>query len=273
MKKVAYSMLMRTFNSERILPVTLNLLEKQTISPIEHIFVDSGSTDRTLSILPGGSKIHRYVGSEFNFSNALNQGLEYVSTDYVLIISSHTSLCRFDAVEFALTLLTSDERIGAAYFDTEASGELRYKLINRSNFDGFNGLWNTCSIIRMSLLRHRAFNPEVFTAEDQEWAKWLFFSENKSTARISGAGMDNYTRNGHLVSFRNSLRKRLNEHVAIAYFANRKLLGWPNFARVAFRIVKPVPLPRLKERIFNLILLWRLLRCLFVKPKYKSRYF
>ena len=142
MKKVAYSMLMRTFNSERILPVTLNLLEKQTISPIEHIFVDSGSTDRTLSILPGGSKIHRYVGSEFNYSNALNQGLEYISTDYVLIISSHTSLCRFDAVEFALTLLTSDERIGAAYFDPEASGELRYELINRSNFDGFNGLWN-----------------------------------------------------------------------------------------------------------------------------------
>jgi glycosyltransferase involved in cell wall biosynthesis len=271
MRKVAYSMLMRTFNSEKTLPVTLRLLEKQTIPPIEYIFVDSGSTDRTLSILPDGSKIHRYVESEFNFSNALNQGLEHVSTNYVLIMSSHTLLCRFDAMAFALTLLTSDERIGAAYFDNEASGELRYKLIDRFNFDGFNGLWNACSIVRMSLLKRRAFRPEVFSSEDQEWAKWLFFSEDKATARISGAGMDNYTRNSQLV--KHSLTKRLNEHVAIAYFVNRKLLDWPNLARVAFRIAKPVPRVQLSERVFNLILFWRLLCCRFVTPKYKSKYF
>ncbi len=271
MNTTKYSVLIRTFNSEKVLPLTLEMLGKQTRPPSEYIFVDSGSTDSTLSILPCGSKIHRYLGSEFNFSQAINQGLEFVSTDYVLILSSHTSLCKFDAIEFAIAILNSDERIGAAYFDNEVSEELRYKLIDRFNFDGYNGLWNPCSIIRMSLLRRRAFIPEVFSAEDQEWAKWLFFSEGKATARISGAGMNNSTRNSHLA--KHSLLKRLNEHVAIAYFVNRKLLDWPNLARVAYRIVKPVPRLELRERFFNLILLWRLLNCLFISPKYKSKYF
>jgi glycosyltransferase involved in cell wall biosynthesis len=271
MDKISYSVIIRTFNSEKTLPATLESLSNQTIPPSMYIFVDSGSTDGTLGLFPKDSIYHSFIGKEFNYSESLNQGLEYVSTEYVLIFSSHTLLPKSNAIEFALDLLGSNERISAAYFDNEASGELRYKLIDKFNFDGFNGLWNPCSIIRMSLLRRRAFSPEVFSAEDQEWAKWLFFSEDKATARISGAGMNNSTMNSHLG--KHWLIKRLNEHVAIAYFVNRKLLYWPNLVRVAFRIVKPAPRIELRERIFNLMLLWRLLSCLFITPKYKSRYF
>jgi glycosyltransferase involved in cell wall biosynthesis len=271
MYKISYSVVIRTFNSEKVLPLTLEELGKQTVPPSEYIFVDSGSTDGTLSLFPRGSIIHRYVGSEFNYADALNQGLALVSSDYVLILSSHTTLCRPDAIEYALGLFMADERIGAAYFDNEATGELRYTRIDKINFDGFNGLWNPCSLIRMPLLRCRAFRPEVFASEDTEWAKWLIFSEGKVTAQISGAGMDNYTRNIHLG--KHALFKRLNEWVAIAYFVNRKLLAWPYLARVAYRVIKPVPRFMLSERFFNLLLLWRLLGCLFAPPKYKSRYF
>jgi glycosyltransferase involved in cell wall biosynthesis len=271
MDKINYAVVIRTFNSEKVLPLTLDELGKQTVPPSEYIFVDSGSTDGTVTLFPAGSKVHRYIGSEFNFAAALNQGLEYVSTDCVLILSSHTTLCRPDAIEYALGLFVADERIGAAYFDNESTGELRYTLIDKINFDGFNGLWNPCSLIRMPLLRRRAFRPEVFASEDTEWAKWLIFSEGKVTAQISGAGMDNYTRNVHLG--RHALFKRLNEWVAIAYFVNRKLLTWSYLARVAYRVIKPVPRFMLSERFFNLLLLWRLLGCLFTPPKYKSRYF
>jgi glycosyltransferase involved in cell wall biosynthesis len=270
MNKIIYSAVIRTFNSEKTLPFTLEALRNQTNPPHKYIFVDSGSTDRTLQILPEGAIIHYFAGEEFNYSKSLNQGLEFVSTDYVLIISSHTLLPKCSAIEFALDLLDSDESIGAAYFDYDKSGELRYALIDKNNFDGFNGLWNTCAVIKMALLKRRSFLPEVFAAEDQEWSTWLFHYEDKMIARISGAGMKH---NRDSNPKRHSLNKRLNEYVAIAYYSNRDLLKWINLVRVAFKVVRPMLPIDPKERFFNLLLLPRLLICHFVKPKYKSRYF
>jgi glycosyltransferase involved in cell wall biosynthesis len=265
-----YSVLIRTFNSEKTLPGTLDSLSRQTIPPTEYIFVDSGSTDRTRLLMPRGCKIHKYVGAEFNYSDALNQGLKYVSTEHVLILSSHTLLANDRAIEFALGVLKSNGRIAAAYFDNEKREALRCTFIDKHNFNGFNGLWNTCSLMKVALLKRRGFRPDVFSAEDQEWASWLFHCENKVIARISGAGMDNST-NPNLGKY--GLRKMLNEYIAVAYFSNRDLLGWFNIARVAFRVIKPLPPVNLRLRCFNGLLFLRLVACHFVKPKSKSRYF
>src|SRR5262245_44993042 len=210
MGEVRYSALVRTLNSEKTLPATLECLANQTIAPSEYVFVDSGSTDRTLNVLPHGSKIHKFVGHEFNHAAALNQGICHVSTSYVLIISSHTLLIKRDAVKFALDILEAHGRIGAAYF-VNNFGPLQYTVVDESCFNGWNGLWSTCALIRVDLLRRRGFRPEVFTAEDQEWASWLF-SHGKATARISGAGNVNISPSGHY------LKKYRNEYVSIAYF-------------------------------------------------------
>jgi glycosyltransferase involved in cell wall biosynthesis len=249
----------------------LDSLNRQTVLPKEYIFVDSGSTDLTRSLIPKGARILKYVGAEFNYADALNQGLKFVSTEIVLILSSHTLLANDKAIEFGLGVLGSDERIGAAYFDLEKREVLKCTFIGRHNFNGYNGLWNTCSLVKMALLKRRGFRPEVFSAEDQEWASWLFHCENKVVARISGAGMDNRT-NPNLVKYY-GLRKRLNENVAIAYFSNRDLLGWFNIARVAFQAVKPLPPFNVRERVFNGLLFLRLVACHFAKPKSKSKYF
>ncbi|MGZ3607237.1 MAG: glycosyltransferase family A protein [Syntrophales bacterium] len=270
MNNIKYSALIRTFNSEKTLLSTLDSLANQSLQPNEYIFVDSGSVDGTFNLLPQGSIIHKFIGSEFNYSEALNQGIKHVSTDYVMIISSHTLLQNCNAIEYALNVLSLNETIGAAYFCLENTGELKYVLIDKNNFNGFNGLWNTCSIIKMDLLKRRSFRREVFAAEDQEWARWLFFCEEKAVARFSGSGMDN---SGNRNLAKHSLKKRLNEYVAIAYFVNRDLLGWFNLARIAFRVIKPVLSLSLIDRFFNLSLFFRLFSCHFFKPKYKSRYF
>jgi glycosyltransferase involved in cell wall biosynthesis len=192
--QVPYSSLIRTFNSASTLPDTLCSLARQTISPQEYIFVDSGSTDGTLTMLPHTSTLHRYVGNGFNFAEAINQGLRYVSTDYVLIISSHTKLTNTNAMEYALTLLSSTDSIGAVYFCDENAGGLRHTIIDKHIFDGFNGLWNTCSLIKVDLLRKRGFLPDVFSAEDQEWTRWLLNNTEKSIARIAGAGFKYYNK-------------------------------------------------------------------------------
>jgi glycosyltransferase involved in cell wall biosynthesis len=269
---IPYSALIRTFNSETTLPDTLRSLSTQTIPPGEYVFVDSGSTDGTLTVLPRPSKLLEFVGPEFNFSEALNQGIKHVSTDYVLIISSHTTLQNCNAIKYALTLLTSDDVVGAAYFSNESSKKIECTLIDRTNFNGFNGLWNTCALIKMELLKRRNFRQEVFSAEDQEWASWLLYSQHKVIARINGAGMDN-TKNNNRKAWRSRSRKRLNEYVAIAYFVNRRLLSVFNLFRIGGRVITPSLQVSLRERAFNLVLLLRLLACYFIKPKYRSKYF
>lgn len=223
--------------------------------------------DNTLQLLPLCSKVHHYIGTEFNYSESLNQGLQYVSTEYVLIISSHTSIRHNSAIEFALDLLTSDERIGACYFRPSDSETLTHKLIDKHNFNGYNGLWNTCSIIKVPLLKRRGFRPEVFSAEDQEWARWLFHDENMAIACISGAGVLNSNPR------HNRLRKRLNDNVSIAYYSNPELLSIANIMRTAFTVIKPNLPFALKNRFFYLLLFFRLLACHFFEPKSKSRYF
>ena len=262
-----YSVLIRTFNSAPTLPQTLVSLNRQSKPPRQYIFVDSGSTDQTLACIPPQSLVHRYVGKEFNYSEALNQGLRLVSTDYVMIISSHTELANREAVKYVLNFLKTNPGIGAAYFDTYNTGLLRHELINRHNFTGFNGLFNTCAVIKVSLLRKRMFRPEVFSAEDQEWAGWLFTAEDQAIARVSGAGMAvNNPR-------KDSLKKLLNEYVSVAYFTNRKLLAWRHIGSLLNHALKRGTGIGLAKRKFYLLLSFRLMLCHIIRPRGRSRYF
>jgi glycosyltransferase involved in cell wall biosynthesis len=262
-----YDALIRTFNSEPTLRVTLACLKQQINPPRQYIIVDSGSTDQTLACVPPGSLVHRYVGSEFNFSEAINQGLKLISSEYVMIISSHTELANREAASYVLNVLNSNPGIGAAYFYGDNTGSLRHELIDRHNFTGFNGLYNTCAVIKVSLLRKRMFRPEVFSAEDQEWAGWLFATEDQAIARVSGAGLViNNPR-------KDSLKKKLNEYVSVAYFTNRKLLAWSHIGSLLNHALKRGTGIGLAKRKFYLLLSFRLMLCHIFRPRGRSRYF
>jgi glycosyltransferase involved in cell wall biosynthesis len=257
MNPICYTALIRTCNSAQTLPKTLASLRAQATPPSAHVIVDSGSSDTTLGLVPEGAVVHRYVGEHFNYAEALNQGLNHVATDYVLIISAHTSLRKTDSLSYALHILSSDDRISAAYFCYEDAEALQFRLIDTGNFTGFNGLWNTCALIKTSLLMQRPFRTEVFAAEDQEWAHWLLYSQRKVIARISGGGLENENPK------RYSHAKRLNEYEAVARFTRPDLLNWPHLAEVTSQIVHPMGGLALRERFFNLKLMARLLACRF----------
>jgi glycosyltransferase involved in cell wall biosynthesis len=263
-----YTALIRTFNSAATLPSTIGCLMKQTRPPSGFVFVDSGSTDATLSLIPPNSVVHNFCG-EFNYAEALNQGLHYINTPYVLIVSSHTTLSNHKAIDYGLKLLEANDAVGASYFCWENSGELSHTLINRESFTGFNGLFNTCGLVRVDLLRERSFRREVFTAEDQEWARWLLVTKGGLTARISGAGFSYNNPKG------NPIRKRLNEYLSVAYNVKPELFRISNIVRVGLNAVKP-GLRRgisLSDRSYYLRLSAELLKCRFRRPKLKARYF
>lgn len=265
--KSGYCVLIRTFNSERTLPLTLSSLAKQSIKPVRIIVVDSGSTDNTLALLPANSIVHPYTGECFNFSAAINQGLAYVDTDYVVILSSHTLLERSCALEYAIRLLKDNQRIGAAYFSNEDTPEISHELINSALFTGSNGIWNTASVLRTILVRNRPFRPEVFSAEDAEWSRWLLEEKRLLIARINGSRQINL--NPH----HNSLKKLVNERLSLALFTKPERFRWRNVIRVGLGVIKPCRNRTLFERKVMLILFYRLILAHFFRPGHSSRYF
>lgn len=246
MKQASYQALIRTFNSVKTLGTTISSLASQSQPPINFIVVDSGSTDGTLGCVPESAVVHRYVGSSFNYSESINQGLPYVTAEYVLIISSHTALKNPAAIRYALDLLESNEDIGAAYFIPGEGARLDHTLVDQRSFDGFNGVFNTCGVYRASLLKERKFRTDVLYAEDQEWSRWLFDAKGMSIARITGGGMVYNNPLGYFPA------KRWGEYTSVALHAKPEMRRLLYIARVAYRVVKVFPWQPLSERLFNL---------------------
>lgn len=247
-----YTALIRTFNSEKTIGDTIRSLEAQSFPPTEYVIVDSGSTDSTLSLIPPNSTVINYVGSKFNYSSAINQGIELVTTDQVLIISSHTQIQHPSALQYALKRMEANLGIGAAYFCNEQSAQPAGTEVNAATFDGHNGIWNTSSLIRTDLVRLRPFRPEVFSAEDQEWSRWLLEKTPFTILRISGAGFKYERPDGYPTT------KRLDEHEAIAMFVNPGRITPAFLLRVGCRVVRPIS--SFEARWFNFLLFMRLVR-------------
>jgi glycosyltransferase involved in cell wall biosynthesis len=263
-----YTALIRTRDSIATIRRVLDGLEGQSLPPHAFVCVDDGSSDGTTEAFPHGAIIHPYQGEDFSFAAAINQGLAHVGTELVLIVSSHTWLLNSGALAYAARLLQHERSVAAVSFEPSDVGRLDHYLVDRSNFDGHNGLSNTCALVRMELLRERLFRVDVFSAEDQEWASWVYRERGLKTARVRGAGVVVQNR----PPGRGWENKRLNEEVCIAYFAKRDLMSARRLGSLAWSIVSPRGGFAPRERRFRLRLLWRLVLCHVRKPRGRSRY-
>lgn len=251
-----YSVLIRTYNSAGTLPSTLRSLQTQTVLPTQLVVVDSGSTDETLALLPPDTVVWRYEGPVYNYSSALNQGIRLVTEPEVLIISSHTVLRNPNSMEYGLEMLATWPQVGAAYFVDDTADVLSHQIIDVGSFDGKNGLWNTCAIVRTHLADQRPFRPEVFAAEDQEWATWLY-SRGMTTARISGGGMDN---SSNRLTRWQRWNKRLIEETAIALFVPVHGQSVPTPEDLVRRAFAPTAARPLSRRALDLVVAARVAR-------------
>jgi glycosyltransferase involved in cell wall biosynthesis len=164
------------------------------------LVVDSGSTDNTIQIAKDFEveyQSYRFIG-EFNYSRSLNQGFSCLETDYVFIISSHTILSDPMIASYMIHPLEEDENVIASYVvpsdEREPSLDVVSSRISRLNFNGWNGLWNTCALIRRSRWLDRNFSEFLWAAEDQEWAAW-WFSANPELTVVRYEGLSVANRN------------------------------------------------------------------------------
>ena len=93
MMKPLVSVIVPVFNVEKYLSKCLNSLVNQTLSEIEIIVVNDGSTDKSQTIIDDFArrypqKIFSFIKENGGLSDARNFGLQYANADFIGFIDS-----------------------------------------------------------------------------------------------------------------------------------------------------------------------------------------
>jgi glycosyltransferase involved in cell wall biosynthesis len=263
-----YDVVIRTFNSAGTISTVLQSLTAQTSRPSALIFVDSGSDDDTLALLPPDAVVVPYTADPYNYSDSINAGLVHVQAEYTLILSSHTAIANPEALRFGIGVLQDDPKIAAvAFSDPAVLPDMSVSITNPENFTGWNGAHNTSSLYRTDLITRFPFRSDVFAAEDIEWSKRMMDTRGMFIAHCLGCGQR------YLNPRKDSLRKRLNDHTAIAYFSVPSLRSPRNLARHLKHALVVALQGDFQEARFHALIAWQLAMTYLRKPRYPSRYY
>ncbi|MFN0075206.1 MAG: glycosyltransferase family 2 protein [Prosthecobacter sp.] len=189
--------LIRFKDSATTLPRVLERLQAQTIRPTVILGVDSGSSDGSAELIKaaGGEVISWHAA--YNHPAVINFGIQHLHTDFVLILSSHTTLEDDDALERMAGTL-EDPRVACVsakwdddpfYSDRIAWDELRTKGLKFCSIFS-----NSMGMIRRESWVVTPFDETLATAEDYAWAV-----EQVKRGRVCRRlGLHfNYQRSGH----------------------------------------------------------------------------
>lgn len=165
--------LIRFANSAATLPRVLAALRGQTCQPHEILGVANDSTDGSCDLLhDAGARVIEWSGP-YEHSKVLNFGMRHLTTDLVLVLSSHTVLESPDAIR-QLVAAFDDPLVACAsarwdddpyYSDAVTWDELLAKGLR------FGSIYsNSMGMIRRCLWEERSFDESLHSSEDYAWA-------------------------------------------------------------------------------------------------------
>jgi glycosyltransferase involved in cell wall biosynthesis len=191
------SIIIRCYNEEKHIGKLLSGIMQQTMTDIEIILVDSGSTDATLSIASRYPvKIVSIAPQEFSFGRSLNIGCRHATKDFIVIVSAHVYPI---AKDWLVKLLApfADEQISLTYGKQRGNEVTKYSehqifrrwFPERSNQNQTTPFCNNAnSAIRRSIWLHLPYNEELTGLEDLDWAKKAMFLGHR-ISYIADAGI------------------------------------------------------------------------------------
>jgi glycosyltransferase involved in cell wall biosynthesis len=171
-----------TFNSEASLKSAISSVEP-VVNEIKHVFIDGGSTDRTLEMLGAYRQRHSSVcvlqQNEKGLYQALNEALQFAIKDddvsHIGFLHSDDLLMDDVYPRYARAILASDADL--SYSDIcyhNASGDI-VRVWRSRNFSRFklNTGWmppHTSVVAKKQVYEdYGLFNPRFGTAADYEW--------------------------------------------------------------------------------------------------------
>lgn len=180
------STVIRTYNEAEFIGRLIQSLRNQQGCglDLEIVVVDSGSVDTTLDILKNlNVKVIKIAKSEFNYSKALNLGIDQINGELIVILSAHSIPFTSHWLE-KMVRHFEDENTAGVYCrqiprpDTNLLESMRIektfgedsKVFISDNYE-FPTFSNAASCVRRRAWeRHKFIN--LAAAEDREWSKW-----------------------------------------------------------------------------------------------------
>jgi glycosyltransferase involved in cell wall biosynthesis len=175
------SIVIRAYNEEKHIRKLLEGIRQQTIQDVEIILVDSGSTDRTISIAESfGARILHIPSAEFTFGRSLNLGIQAASREWIVIASAHVYPVYPDWLASLLypfadpgIALTYGKQRGPkmANFSEQQIYHQWYPEVNKPRQEtAFCN--NANAAIRKILWKKNPYDETLTGLEDLAWAKW-----------------------------------------------------------------------------------------------------
>ena len=175
------SIVIRAYNEEKHIGRLLEGIRQQTIKDVEIILVDSGSTDKTVSVAESfGARLVHIPSDEFTFGRSLNFGVQAATREFVIIASAHVYPVYPDWLESLLSPF-EDEHVALTYgkqrgYDGSKYSEHQifhqwYPDESRENQEtAFCN--NANAAIRKNLWEKNPYDETLTGLEDLAWAKW-----------------------------------------------------------------------------------------------------
>jgi glycosyltransferase involved in cell wall biosynthesis len=175
------SIVIRAYNEGQHLPRLLEGIRQQTVTDVETILVDSGSTDNTVAIAESyGAQVVSIPPAEFTFGRSLNFGVRAARRELVVVASAHVYpvypdwlaclLRPFEAEQVALaygkqrgmeTSKFSEQRIFRQWFPDADVTRQNNPFCNNAN-----------AAVRRRLWEEHPYDETLTGLEDLAWAKW-----------------------------------------------------------------------------------------------------
>ncbi len=178
--KPSCSIVIRAYNEEQHIGRLLEGILQQTITDVQIILVDSGSTDRTVAIAREYPvEVVHITPQAFTFGRSLNLGIETARADFVVNASAHVYPVYPDWLERLLEPF-ENERVAVSYGKQSgmATTQFSERMIfahwfpDVSNFNQGHPFSNNANAaIRRSLWQQQPYNETLPGLEDLAWAQ------------------------------------------------------------------------------------------------------
>lgn len=175
------SIVIRAYNEEKHIGRLLEGIRQQTVRDVEIILVDSGSTDKTVSVAEAfGARLVRIPSAEFTFGRSLNFGVQAATREFVVVASAHVYPVYPDWLESLLRPF-EDERVALTYGKQRGPSSAKYSeqqiyhqwYPDASNSDQPTAFCNNANAaIRRSLWERNPYDETLTGLEDVAWGKW-----------------------------------------------------------------------------------------------------
>lgn len=234
------TIIMRTKDSEDTLTQALTSLFSQTFQDFELLVVDSGSTDRTVSMLSSfPHQLRRIAAADYFPGKVLNAAAEEATGEILVFWNSDVVALHSRSLENLLGAFKDENVVGA--FARQMPRPEAHAWVRRDYAASFPPTspaapWITLSLplaaLRKSAWMEHPFYTDAWASEDTEWGHWARQNGLEIVYVPSAVVM-----HSHNYTLRQLYGRRFVEGEADAFIFDTPASAWQHFRAIAASLV------------------------------------